>query len=119
MDFRNRHIFINDILILSAHLCRVCVVISFSALTTKWWLTDNNGAGALYGQPGILHNPLIWRAFKGTMLVAVCCALIAGTIGTLIGYAVSKNRRSKWANYVNGVAFLPYLMPSLAQSGRH
>lgn len=84
------------------------------ALTTKWWLTDNNGAGALYGQPGILHNPLIWRAFKGTMLVAVCCALIAGTIGTLIGYAVSKNRRSKWANYVNGVAFLPYLMPSLA-----
>ena len=37
------------------------------ALTTKWWLTDNNGAGALYGQPGILHNPLIWRAFKGTM----------------------------------------------------
>ena len=85
-----------------------------SALTTKWWLTDNNGAGALYGQPGILHNPLIWRAFKGTMLVAVCCALIAGTIGTLIGYAVSKNRRSKWANYVNGVAFLPYLMPSLA-----
>ena len=85
-----------------------------SALTTKWWLTDNNGAGALYGQPGILHNPLIWRAFKGTMLVAVCCALIAGTIGTLIGYAVSKNRRSKWANYVNGVASLPYLMPSLA-----
>ena len=85
-----------------------------SALTTKWWLTDNNGAGALYGQPGILHNPLIWRAFKGTMLVAVCCALIAGTIGTLIGYAVAKNRRSKWANYVNGVAFLPYLMPSLA-----
>ena len=26
----------------------------------------------------------------------------------------TKNRRSKWANYVNGVAFLPYLMPSLA-----
>ena len=48
------------------------------------------------------------------MLVAVCCALIAGTLGSLIGYAVSKNRRSKWANYVNGVAFLPYLMPSLA-----
>ena len=40
--------------------------------------------------------------------------LLAGTIGTLIGYAVSKNRRSKWANYVNSVAFLPYLMPSIA-----
>ncbi|MBQ6077840.1 MAG: ABC transporter permease subunit, partial [Clostridia bacterium] len=43
-----------------------------------------------------------------------CCALAAGTIGTLIGYAVSKNRRNKWANYVNNIAFLPYLMPSIA-----
>lgn len=87
----------------------------FSALTTKWWLTKENiTENGLYGQFGILYNPLIWRAFKGTLFVAVCCALIAGTIGTLIGYSVSKNRRSKWANYVNGVAFLPYLMPSLA-----
>lgn len=85
-----------------------------SNLTTKWWLTKGNAAGALYGQPGILYNGMIWRAFRGTMLVSVCCALTAGTIGTLIGYAVSKNRRSKWANYVNNMAFLPYLMPSLA-----
>ena len=88
---------------------------NFNNLTTKWWLTNENiTENGLYGQFGILHNPLIWNAFKGTLMVAVCCALIAGTIGTLIGYAVSKNRRSKWANYVNGVAFLPYLMPSLA-----
>jgi iron(III) transport system permease protein len=44
----------------------------------------------------------------------VFCALAAGTIGTLVGYCVSKNRRSKWAAYVNSMAFLPYLMPSLA-----
>lgn len=85
-----------------------------SHLTTKWWLTRGNQAGALYGQQGILFNGMIWKALKGTLLVAVACALIAGTIGTLIGYAVSKNRRSKWANYVNNMAFLPYLMPSLA-----
>ena len=83
-------------------------------LTTKWWITNNNSDGALYGQKGILFNETIWNALKGTLLVAVACALIAGTIGTLIGYAVSKNRRSKWANYVNNMAFLPYLMPSLA-----
>ena len=84
-------------------------------LTTKWWLTSENiTENGLYGQFGIIYNPLIWNAFKGTLQVAVSCALIAGTIGTLIGYAVSKNRRSKWANYVNSVAFLPYLMPSLA-----
>lgn len=83
-------------------------------LTTKWWVTRGNQAGSLYGQQGILFNGMIWKAMRGTLLVSIACALIAGTIGTLIGYAVSKNRRSRWANYVNNTAFLPYLMPSLA-----
>ncbi len=84
-------------------------------LTTKWWVTrENITENGMYGQKGILFNETIWHAFAGTMWVSVACALIAGTIGTLIGYAVSKQRRSKWANYVNSMAFLPYLMPSLA-----
>ena len=86
-----------------------------SNLTTKWWTTSENiTENGMYGQKGILYNQTIWSAFKGTILVSVCCALLAGTIGTMIGYAVAKKRRSKWANYVNSVAFLPYLMPSLA-----
>ncbi|MDD3369632.1 MAG: iron ABC transporter permease [Lachnospiraceae bacterium] len=88
---------------------------NLSNLTAKWWMTNENiTENGMYGQQGILYNQTIWHAFGGTIFVAVCCALIAGTIGTLIGYAVSKNRRSKFANYVNNVAFLPYLMPSLA-----
>ena len=84
-------------------------------LTTKWWMTSENvSENGLYGQFGILYNPTIWHAFWGTLKLAFICAFIAGTIGTLIGYAVSKNRRSKWANYVNNMAFLPYLMPSIA-----
>ncbi len=86
-----------------------------SNLTTKWWITrENITENGMYGQQGMLFNPMIWRAFRGTLLVSIACALFAGTIGTLIGYAVSKNRRSKWANYVNSMAFLPYLMPSVA-----
>ena len=86
-----------------------------SNLTAKWWVTSENVTeNGMYGQKGILHNETIWHAFRGTIFVSVCCALLAGTIGTLVGYAVSKNRRSKWANYVNSMAFLPYLMPSLA-----
>ena len=86
-----------------------------SNLTTKWWITSENVTeNGMYGQKGILYNETIWRAFKGTILVSVACALLAGSIGTMIGYAVSKNRRSRWANYVNSVAFLPYLMPSIA-----
>ena len=86
-----------------------------SNLTTKWWLTSENVTEqGMYGQKGILYNAEIWKAFRGTLWVSVCCALVAGTIGTLVGYAVAKQRRSKWANYVNSVAFLPYLMPSIA-----
>ena len=86
-----------------------------SNLTTKWWATNENiTENGMYGQKGILYNETIWHAFGGTILVSIACALVAGTIGTLVGYAVAKQRRSKWANYVNSVAFLPYLMPSIA-----
>ncbi len=84
-------------------------------MTTKWWATaENVTENGMYGQKGMLFNETIWSAFGGTLLVAVLCALVAGTIGTLVGYCVSKNRRSKWAAYVNNMAFLPYLMPALA-----
>ncbi|MBQ2509998.1 MAG: iron ABC transporter permease [Erysipelotrichaceae bacterium] len=84
-------------------------------LTTKWWVTSENVTeNGMYGQMGILHNKTIWNAFRGTILVSVICCLTAGTVGTLIGYAVSKNRRGKLASYVNSMAFLPYLMPSVA-----
>ena len=84
-------------------------------LTSKWWMTSENiTENGMYGQKGIFFNEAIWGAFKGTLIVAVCCALLAGTIGLLVAYCVSKNRRSKWAAYVNNMAFLPYLMPSLA-----
>ena len=87
----------------------------FKDLTAKWWITSENiTENGMYGQKGMLFNGTIWRGFGGTMLVSVCCALTAGVLGTLIGYAVSKNRRGKLASYVNSVAFLPYLMPSVA-----
>ena len=87
-----------------------------SHLTTKWWITRDSNDSALYGQMGILYNKTIWNAYAGTLKVSAACSLLAGTIGTLIGSAVSRHRRSKWASYVNSIAFLPYLMPSIAVS---
>ena len=88
---------------------------NFKDLTTKWWIyNDPTGEAGLYGQMGILFNKTIWQAYGGTMLVSLICALCSGTLGTLIGYAVSKKRRDRYANYVNNVAFIPYLMPSIA-----
>ena len=84
-------------------------------LTLKWWITSENVTeNGLYGQMGMLFNQTIWKAYGGTIFLSVMCAFFAGTIGTLIGYAVSKKRRNRFANYVNNIAFLPYLMPSVA-----
>ncbi len=87
----------------------------YSAFTLKWWNTSNaGGENGMYGNLGLLYNKEIWSAFGRTLYIAVACALLAGTIGFLTGYSVSKNRKGKWAAYVNGIAFLPYLLPSLA-----
>lgn len=87
---------------------------SFESLTTKWWLHNSLEEAGLYGQMGILYNRTIWNGFKGTVIVSALAALLAGSIGLLIGYSVSRNRRSKFALYVNNMAFLPYLLPALA-----
>lgn len=49
-----------------------------------------------------------------SLLLAISCALIAGTLGILIGYAVAKRRGTKLAQLADNFAFLPYLMPSMA-----
>ena len=88
----------------------------YSAFTTKWWvhIDDPNVDVGMYGQNGILFNDNLKSAFGGSFLVAFAAALLAGTIGTLVGYCVSKNRKGKYENYVNAIAFLPYLLPSLS-----
>jgi iron(III) transport system permease protein len=65
---------------------------------------------------GFFHEPKIWGALQGSVVLSLCCGFAAGLSGLLIGYAVSKNRKSKGARFVNGLAFFPYLMPSLALS---
>lgn len=87
---------------------------NFDSLTTKWWLHNSLEEAGLYGQMGILYNNMIWNGFKGTLIVSSLAALFAGSIGLLIGYSVSRNRKSKFALYVNNMAFLPYLLPALA-----
>ena len=62
------------------------------------------------------HEKKIWLALRGSVILSLCCGLTAGLSGLLIGYAVSKKRKSKGARFVNGLAFFPYLMPSLALS---
>jgi len=51
----------------------------------------------------------------GTSLkLSICCALIAGSCGVVIGYAVVRRRGSKLSSWVSGLAFFPYLIPAMA-----
>ncbi len=50
---------------------------NLSNLTLKWWITSENlTENGMYGQLGILFNSTIWNAFKGTLIVSICCSLI-------------------------------------------
>lgn len=90
----------------------------YSSLTLKYWFSPENFDVRIAAQgqsaQGIFFNATVWTAFGRSVLVAVVVSLIAGTFGILIGYAVSKNRRNRIANYVSSTAFLPYLIPALS-----
>ena len=89
-----------------------------TSITLRYWITTEELDVRLSAQgqssQGILHNFTIWRGFGRSVLVSVLTALVAGTFGILIGYAVSKNRRGFFSNYVSNLAFLPYLIPALS-----
>ena len=89
-----------------------------TTLTLRYWLSSESFDVRITAQgqsaEGIFHNYTIWKAFGRSVVVATLVALIAGTFGILIGYAVSKNRHGKLSSYVSSTAFLPYLIPALS-----
>lgn len=85
----------------------------YSELTLDYWISATS-TDAQNGLKGIFHEPLVWLSFWHSLLLSFLCALVAGTLGILVGYAVAKKRGTVLANLVDNLAFLPYLMPSMA-----
>ena len=84
----------------------------YSTLTLKFWIDP--GYPLQNGLHGLFHETQVWSAFKNSLILSLSCSLIAGTLGILIGYAVSKRRGTRLAKLADNLAFLPYLMPSMA-----
>ncbi|MBQ9009184.1 MAG: iron ABC transporter permease [Clostridia bacterium] len=88
---------------------------NYSTLTLKYWLSrENIGGYAVNVGNGILFNKSIWSALGGSLTLSLIVSLIVGTCGVLIGYAVARKRGTKLASLVSGLAFFPYLVPSMA-----
>ena len=89
---------------------------NYETFTTYYWITKEETNVYISGSVGILHNMTIWKAFGNSLLISLVVALIAGTCGILIGYAVAKNKGKKLSNFVCNVSFLPYLIPAMSFS---
>ncbi len=91
-------------------LMRVNGDFSVSNLTLHYWI----GRAAKGLEPGLLRNPVVGRVLVNTLEVALFSALIGAFAGLLIGYSVVRMRGHWLARSLEQMAFLPYLVPSIA-----
>jgi iron(III) transport system permease protein len=77
-------------------------------LTLTYWI------GAESSEPGILRNEQILRATWNSLRLGLMAALITGVLGLLIGYAVVCTRGTFSSKALEGIAFTPYIFPSVA-----
>ncbi len=82
-------------------------------LTLHYWIgrSDPNIA---FGEPGVIHNPVILGATWNTIKLATISAGICALLGLLIGYIVVRSRNSWMAKLLDQISFLPFLFPPIA-----
>jgi iron(III) transport system permease protein len=85
-------------------------------LTLHYWVGRPDHALA-EGQPGIFRSPLILAAVRNSVALAVATALIGGIAGILIGYAVVRARGRLSSRLLEGLSFVPYMIPGIAFGG--
>jgi len=87
---------------------------SIRNLTLDFWIGKGESALENGMDAGILRSRDVWRTLWNSLRLSVTCSVAAGISGILIGYAIVKRRGSALSNFVNNLAFFPYLMPSMA-----
>ncbi|MEE9428464.1 MAG: iron ABC transporter permease [Paracoccaceae bacterium] len=86
---------------------------SLSNLTTYFWVGQGN-VNLAYGEPGVLHNKGILGALTNSIKLGFSAALFNGFLGLLVGYAVVRGRGLRLSKWLEGIAFAPYIFPSIA-----
>ncbi|MCD9022041.1 ABC transporter permease [Cohnella silvisoli] len=88
---------------------------SLSNLTAHFWTGESNLSIAA-GEVGVLRNAAIWSGAFNSFKVALIASAIASVMGLIMGYVISKGRKTLSAKITEQLSFLPYLIPSVALS---
>lgn len=86
---------------------------SLSNLTLHFWIGESNPKIA-DGIEGIFRSSQLWASTWNSVALAGLTAILTAIIGILLGYAIVKGRGTLLSKAIEQMAFLPYLMPSIA-----
>jgi len=87
---------------------------SLSNMTLNYWIGQAGSVSTTVGNSGILQDPAIWGSLKNSLVLSLLCAIVAGTLGVMMGYAIVRRRGTKLSSLVSGLSFFPYLIPAMA-----
>jgi len=86
---------------------------SFSNLSLQHWIGER---GTIYnhGEPGVLHNPKIYKTAWNSIRLSLWSAFFTALLGVLLGYAIVKGRGTRLSKLVEQLAYIPYVIPGIA-----
>ena len=82
-------------------------------ITLGYWIGDSS-VDEIYGYPGVFQNNEILGALWNSCRLGFSTAILNGILGLLVGYAVVRARGSILSKWLEGIAFAPYIFPSIA-----
>lgn len=97
------------------------LALSTFMVTPGWFVRDNFTLQFWFAKEtkvreavsGLLRDPTLLTVAWTSIKVAGIGALICGTLGTLVGYAVVRLQQHQISKYLRHLSFLPYLVPGI------
>ena len=86
---------------------------NLSNFTFEYWFGDGS-IDETYGEPGVFQSGNILNSLWNSIRLGISAALFNGFIGLMVGYAVVRGRGTLLSKWLEGVAFAPYIFPSIA-----
>lgn len=86
-------------------------VFTLDNFTLDFWLSP--AIPHLAGISGILRNTDVIRSAWNSIRIVSVVAVLAGGLGTFIGYVTVRYSQSRTAGYLKQLSFLPYIIPTI------